>query len=429
MRYVCVSLALFSAVLLQAQSSVDAREQSPQDRSCDLIQKRFGYPYYYCNCAVENTVDFHFGLDTVITDTLWFAATVSELKHGMSAYWFSDKPIHLDLFALCSSTESSYSINVGGNTMRDIDVEFINSKLAEMGDLAELAETVVKPHIRVYPMRGGQGRVLAFAYNEGPHSTCDDLFPVKNGMTYISNHDEDIYAWLPSDMRKNQQLFVQWQQKKNQPCEMEFLRGTCANPELICSRTMSDSTRLFFPDTAVVNRAKAAGDTLFFRFRHKAKDVGRVRFRYNIKWMETVTDVSFCEGKSFQLADTVLKETTVYSGDTVWRALDTVDIFTYNVKVTPAKLKHDTLWVKKTDLPLYYENTYYVDRMGEHDVYIRRKNTCTKHILLQVIDKDGDALDETSLPATPRKILQNGTLYIINGRKRYSVLGTEQRNE
>ena len=431
-RLLIAVVMLIPAGFASAQSLVGeparAAENSAIDR-CDIIQKTFNYPYYYCECAQDNTVEFHFGLDTVITDTLWFSATVSELKHGMSAYWFSDKPVHLELYALCSSTQPTFTMNVGANTMRDIDVDFINNKLAEMGDLAELAETVVRPHLRVYPLKGGQGRVLAFAYDEGPHSTCEDIFPVKNGMTYITNHDEDIYAWLPADMRKDQQMFVQWQQKFNLPCEMEFLRGTCSDPELICKRTMSDSTKLFFPDTAIVNKAKAAGDTLFFRFRHNAEDVGRVRFRYNVKWMESEMDTTFCEGMTLELADTVLKETTDYSGDTVWRCLDTVDIYTYHVHVKQPKLKHDTLWIYKSDLPMYYQKTYYVDRMGQHDVYIRRKNTCTKHILLQVIDKDGDALDETSAPVAPRKILQNGTLYIINDNKRYTVLGTEQKNE
>lgn len=431
-RLLTVVTMLLSSASLSAQSLVDVQDKAPleqMEEKCDLIRKAFDYPYYFCDCAQDNTVEFYFGLDTVITDTLWFSATVSELRNGMSAYWFSDKSIRLEIFALCSSTQPVHTMTVGGNTMRDIDVDFINSKLREMGDLSELAETILKPHLRVYPLNGGQGRVLAFAYDKGPHSTCEDIFPVKHGMTYITNHEEDIYAWYPADMRKNKQMFVQWQQKDNLPCQMEFLRGSCSEPEVICKRTMRDSTKLFFPDTAIVNRAKDAGDTLFFRFTHKAEDVGRVRFRYNIKWgEETFTDTTFCEGKYLQLIDTMLTETTVYS-DTVWRSLDTVDINTYNIDVIPAETKYDTLRVFKTDLPMYYQRSYYVDRIGEHDVYIRRKNTCTKHILLQVIDKEGNALDETDAPANRRKILQNGTLYIIDGDKRYSLLGVERKEE
>jgi len=423
--FVLMLLMLVCTSLLYAQTPVQAPDNAVIER-CDLIQKTFNYPYYYCDCFEDNTVEFHFGLDTVITDTLWFSATVSELKYGMSAYWFSDKPIRLELYAICSSTEPTLTFTVGGNTMKDIDVDFINSKLAEMGDLSEIVETVVKPHLRVYPLNGGQGRVLAFAYDEGPNSTCEDLLPVKHGMTYITNHEEDIYAWLPQDMRKNKQMFVQWYQKKNLPCEMEFLRGTCADPTLICKRTMADSTKLFFPDTAIVNKAKAAGDTLFFRFRHNPDDVGRVRFNYNIKWVDSGLDTTFCEGMQLQLADTVLKQTTVYSGDTVWRCKDTVDICTYNVNVIPAEIKYDTVLVYKSELPFYYRKTYYVTRMGQHDVVLRRKNSCTEHIMLQVIDREGDALDETSAPATPRKMFQNGHLYIINDNKRISILGLPQ---
>ena len=210
---------------------------------------------------------------------------------------------------------------------------------------------------------------------------------------------------------------------------MEFLRGSCSNPERICTRTMSDSTKLFFPDINLVNEAKAAGDTLFFRFRHKPEDVGRVKFRYGVKWYEATVDTTFCEGKVLQLADTVLKETTVYSGDTVWRSLDTVDIYTYNVTVIPAKTRYDTLRIHKSDLPMYYNQTYFVNRMGQHDVTIRKKNTCTKHILLEVIDLDGNALEQTDNPYAPRKIIKNGTLYIINDNRRYSILGTELKQE
>ena len=432
LRLLTVATMLLSSAAIMAQNIAYAPSQIDEKKAidrCDIIQKTFNYPYYYCDCFENNTVDFHFGMDTIITDTLWFSATISELKFGMSAYWFSDKPIRLEMYALCSSTEPTFTMTVGGNTMRDIDVDFINSKMEQMGELAELAETIVKPHLRAYPLNGGQGRVLAFAYDEGPVSSCDDLFPVKHGMTYITNHDEDIYAWCPEDMRKDQQMFVQWYQKKNLPCEMDFLRGSCRNPELICTRTMSDSTKLFFPDINIVNEAKAAGDTLFFRFRHNPEDVGRVRFRYKIKWQENVMDTTFCEGKSLQLVDTVLKESTVYEGDTVWRSLDTVDVYTYNVTVIPAAVKHDTLRVYKSDLPMYYRTTNYIDHMGEYDIIIKRKNACWERILLQVIDLEGNALDETSDSYAPRKVIENGTLYIQSGNKRYSVLGVERKNE
>ena len=416
----------FSQTALYPPSQVP--EQQAIDR-CDIIQKTFNYPYYYCDCHENNTVDFYFGLDTIITDTLWFSASIAELKYGMSAYWFSDKPIRLELYALCSSTDPTFTMTVGGNTMRDIDVDFINKKLSEMGDLAEMAETIVKPHLRVYPLKGGEGRVLAFAYDEGPVSSCEDLFPVKHGMTYITNHDNDIYAWCPADMRKDQQMFVQWYQKDNLPCEMEFLRGTCSNPELICARTLKDSTKLFFPDINLVNEAKAAGDTLFFRFKHKPEEVGRVRFYYNIKWREMEMDTTFCEGLSFQLPDTILTQSTDYTNDTVWYNLDTVDIYTRHIHVTPAKEKRDTLRVFKSDLPMYYRTTYYIDRFGEHNVVIKRKNTCLERIRLQVIDREGDALDETTTDRRPRKALHNGTLYIIYDNRRYSVLGTEQKQQ
>ena len=160
---------------------------------------------------------FQFGMDMEISDTIWFSATIPELKQGLSAYWFSTKGIRLELYALCSSTAPTMTITVGGNTMREMDINFINQKLDEMGNLAEMAESVMNPHLRVYPLNGGSGHVMAYPYDEGPHSTCDNLLPVVHGMTYVSNHDEDVYALAPSAIRKNQQMYVQWKQKDNQP--------------------------------------------------------------------------------------------------------------------------------------------------------------------------------------------------------------------
>ena len=136
LRFVTVLVAIFLAFPVFSQTVLNQPSQVVEQQAidnCYVLQQKFEYPYYYCDCHEYNNVDFHFGLDTVITDTLWFTATLSELKNGMSAYWFSDKPIRLELFALCHSTVPTFTMNVGGNSMRDIDVDFINNKLAEMG--------------------------------------------------------------------------------------------------------------------------------------------------------------------------------------------------------------------------------------------------------------------------------------------------------
>ena len=65
----------------------------------------------------------------------------------------------------------------------------------------------------------------------------------------------------------------------------------------------------------------------------------------------------------------------------------------------------------------------------DYDIIIKRKNACWERILLQVIDLEGNALDETSDSYAPRKVIENGTLYIQSGNKRYSVLGVERKNE
>ena len=384
-------LTLLSVMLIGIVSvDIVAQQTDIQDisaiesRECELTRKVFGYPYYYCDCIEDNTVDFRFGMDMEIRDTLWFAATVAELKQGLSAYWFSTKGIRLELYALCSSTAPTMVLTVGGNTMKEMDIAFINKKLDEMGALSEIAETVMKPHLRVYPLNGGEGRVLAFPYDEGPHSTCGDLLPIVPGMTYVSSSDEDVYALPAKTIRKDQQMFVQWKQKNNNTCEMTITRGTC-DGEPVLTRTMKDSTKLFFPDIAFMNEVKDSGDTLFFHFRHNATDAGRIVFRYNPKYEDMgVVDTIFCEGRALQLADTALTQTTLYGPDTVWFRNDTLRIYSYNVSVISSDLQYDTLTLYQKQLPFYYRNLYYINRMGSHDVVLHRDGLCDEKVKLEI---------------------------------------------
>lgn len=382
-------IAIFVLTLVAQFSYAQQPIQSPQgqteieaSRECDLTRKVFGYPYYYCDCVEDNTIDFQFGMDMEITDTLWFAASVAELKKGLSAYWFSSKGIRLELYALCSSTAPTMTLTVGGNTMKEMDIAFINKKLEEMGALAEIAESVMRPHLRVYPLNGGTGRVMAYPYDAGPHSTCEDLLPVVAGMTYVSNHDEDVYALAPAAIRKDQQMFVQWKQKDNRPCRMTVTRGQCDGTPII-DKQLRDSTKVYFPSIDLLNEVKASGDTLFFHFTHTPTDIGRICFRYNPKWQTLQMDTVFCEGLALQLADTALTQTTVYGPDTVWFSRDTLNIYTYNVEVLSTTPIYDTLYRYERQLPFFYRD-YYVNRMGEHHVIVRRDGLCDQTIELMV---------------------------------------------
>ena len=161
--------------------------------TCETWRKSMGYPYHYCYCKEESET-FQFPLDRIVSDTMWFDANINDLKHGISAYWFADCAVTIEVYAFCSSKTPTISITVGANRMTSKSEEEINKKLAEMGGMAELVGSIVTPHIRVYPHGRGSGHVYCYPENQGPHSTCDSLLPVRRTMKYISSHADDVYV-------------------------------------------------------------------------------------------------------------------------------------------------------------------------------------------------------------------------------------------
>lgn len=364
-----------------------AQERAPEAVDlCELERKMLNAPYYYCDCKQNNTV-FTFPMDLYVNDTAWFTASVSDLQQGLSAYWFADNcNIQLEVYAFCSSKAPSFTMAVGGNQMREMDVSSINKKLAEMGEAAKLMAETLTPRIRVYPLKqGGSGHAICYPYNQGPHSVCDAPLNVINGMTYVSNHDYDVYVLRNKTITKNCQIAVQWQEKKNAPCTMTVTRNTC-DGEILAQMTLSDSTKLYYPDVAMMNAVKAAGDSLIFRFDHDSTKVGRIHFRLNPKFIRDTVNLTTCQGKKLILPDTILTQTTAYL-DTGWITKDTIGIHTYNLTITPAPLEYDTIFVKSTQLPTLYQNQAYIPQggYGDYDFTLSYTNDCDRHVLLHVI--------------------------------------------
>lgn len=384
---VTIVLAVFLGTSFDASAYAQALPRALSAEAlmsdCEKEAERFNYPYYYCDCKEQGRA-FQFGLDIEVADTMWFSASMDQLKQGMSAYWFSNCTVGIEVYALCSSKEPAFSMVVGRNQMREKDVAEINKKLEEMGKMADIMSQFI-PRIRIYPMNGGSGRVLVFPYNIGPHSTCEDVLPIINGMTYVSSHDYDVYALNPSTMIQNRLMFVQWKQKKDSTCHIYITRKTC-DGDKVADFIAKDSTKLFFPDTALINDAKKSGDTLFFHFEHNGNFPGRILFRMNPKWETDTIDSTFCHGGAIVLPDTVLKETTVYGPDTMWLASDTVGIFTYNITVIPADTLHDTLRLRHTQLPTMYQKQFYVANFGDYETLLHRDGQCDIRVFLHVVN-------------------------------------------
>ena len=370
-----------SAWAQEGTSSVAPRQDEAEGLfDCDWIQRTMGYPYYYCTCK-NTTQEFNFGLDLVINDTMWFTASVDQLKQGLSAYWFSTSTVTMDVFGFCTSTAPSFTMTVGGNTMREMDVTRINQKLDEMGAMAQMLSQVVTPRVRVYPNNGGSGRVMCYPYNQGPHSTCADPLSVVIGMTYVSNHNDEVYRMQPGSTMAND-LFIQWKEEHNRPCSVSITRDSCNGP-VVASTTLNDSSKVFFPGTDIMSSARTGNYPLFFHFAHNASNVGRITFRRGPKFVADTISAELCHGKYLQLVDTALRESTIYI-DTTWQKKDSFLISRYELTVLPVEDQYDTLNLTYKQLPYSYRNTRLINSFGDYDVLVQRNNECDEHYLLHV---------------------------------------------
>ena len=231
-----------------------AQENAPQlDLPC--IQM-WWYPYYYCECQ-QTSIPFQFPLEVQVTDTMWFKTTIDNIRDGMSAYWFADCSMRIEVYAFCSSEVPTVAMTVGRNQMHEMSIEEINSKLDQMGDQAAMLGQVLTPRVRLYPIDGGTGNIYCYPYDQGPKSTCDSILPVVAGMTYVCDQPEEVYELIPSRIPANGQGFIRWKQKRNLPGTIRLTTDSCNGPE-IANVTLADSLRVFVLDAPLMQSLKQA---------------------------------------------------------------------------------------------------------------------------------------------------------------------------
>ena len=411
-------LVLAGGMSQPAVASETMEDAQKVTAKCEADRVRLGYPYHYCKCH-EEAVWFFYGIEAEITDTVWFWAEIDDLRQGISAYWFADCSVTMELYAYCTSKEPTISMTVGGNQMREKDMTEINRKLDEMGDMAQILQNAVTPRLKVYPNKNssgvGSGYVYVYPYDEGPNSTCDDPLPVRAGMTYISSSEQDIYRLAPAQIPTSGKMCVQWKQKTNQPCTLNVRQGDCDGP-IILTKQFADSTKLLYLDENAMKQHKSAKDTLYFEFNHASDITGRIMFRNNVKMLTDTIDSTFCQGKYVELLDTILRETTEYP-DTVWVTKDTVRIHQYNLHVTLPDTIHDTLRVTSKQLPLLYKNQERINKggYGNYEFLIHEKNGCDTYYFLNVEHKityTSTIINQTLCKG--KSYNYNGTVYTSN---------------
>lgn len=392
LRHFALSLALFGAtvtVSLNAQTE-NYVEQLPSDEeiaegswSCELERKIFGYKYYFCDCK-ETSIPFEFGMDMTISDTTWFSAPISELRKGLTAYWFANCQIQLEVYAFCSSKEPTFSLRVSPNQMKDMDVTDINKKLDEMGKLGEVFQQAVTPHMRAYPIGDGEGRVICTPFDQGPNSTCEDPLPMYNGMTFISSSPYDVYKFNPAQMPSNSDVFIQWQQKNNLPCDIDLSLANCeADPFL--QTQLADSTKVLVLSKQTIANAKAQAQPIFVHIRHDSTYVGRVRVYTKPIYNAITIDTTLCQGMGLQLADTLLTQSVTGYVDTAWVTSNQINVTTYNLTITPPETIYDTITLSASQLPTLYRKEKLIDHFGDYDFVIHTPGQCDERILLHVV--------------------------------------------
>ena len=335
-------------------------------------------PYFYCECK-NNTTPFSYGMDIIVSDTTWFTAKLTDIKKGLTAYWFSDASVHFDIYPTCTSSETLLSVTIGKNSAYNMSSDVINEKIESLGGLGDVAENM-NVNIRVAPKKGHTGRAIFTSYDEGHHSTCDYPMPVVYKLPYVLSEPDNHY--LLSYTTKPKNMAVRWVQNKKESVRVELTKGNCATTDVIASAVLTDSTKVWIPDFALLEEAYTNKDSLYFHFYTEA--VGRVFFVAPYTALENNTDTTLCQGFGLHLADTSFYASTVYRDTFLMGMSDTILFTTYNLTVTAPVAEYDTMIVKEEEFPFLYLDQAIVNRYGDIPVTLSSPGECDRQIYLHV---------------------------------------------
>lgn len=411
-----------------AFSGVVAQEVTMEE--CERIRIAQKAPYYYCSCHLESdTVDFP--MDRVVRDTVWFTATMSSIRKGLSAYWISEDSVTVDMFMFCTDKLPLMTMTIGGNKMHEIDAAEIQKRLDEMPKDIQTTLSLITPHLRVYPQGKGSGHVYCYPYNQGPISTCEAPFPLIHRMTYVcADEEEYVYrldsAYMPSDGK----AFIQWKQSKDQACEIRLTIDSCSGEE-IGKATLSDSLHVYIVDSAMLVNAREANRPIWLQVTHEAGKPGRINYYAKKTFIEPKepAEETECEGKVLKFNQREYTRDTAFV-DTLWIKNDTLRTEETKLTFTKPQLEYDTLLVEYKELKNGYRATEYnitfynyCDTLLE----IKKKDTCTRRVLLSI--REPQAIGDVKSVPSARKQIQNGKVCILVDDKKYNVLGQELKAE
>ena len=386
-------------------------------------------PATYCECTY-NTTPFTFPVDTVLTEPVWFSAKMDDVRQGISAYWFSDDSVALDIYAFCISHAPAFSMVVPPNRMYELPIEEINARLDKLPGSAEYLKAL-EPRIHAYTLHGGTGQVYCYPYNHGPHSTCEKAMELRSGMTYLCEEAENVYRLPVKNIPPKGKAFMRWIQKpehaniKSQPADIRLTLDSCDGEELEHT-TLTDSMHVYiFDSTALVN-ARKAGRDIWVHISHEEGFIGRLRYFANPKYAEGQPDInkSICQGKTLTIngreydSDTTFVEGIYVSRDT----LSTQHVTLTFTEPTPV---YDTVLVDPKDLKrgVVHELTGAVlFNYGDTTIDIVAPKQCTKRYIVTV--KDPTPIENVDADQQgARKQIQNGRIIIFVDERKYNIVG------
>ncbi len=423
---------IFDILVLLVAFASCAWTQNPWDdterAACEVYRKGIKAPYYYCDCHMTST-SFTFPLDTIVKDTMWFDATINDIKQGLSAYWFADCAATIEVYLMCTNKTPIYKMTVQPNRMCEIDAAEIQKKIEENSDKVQEAISTLTPHMRVYPEGKGSGRVYCYPYDKGPASTCVDPLPLRAGMLYINADEEASYRLDYSQIPASSKAFIHWKEKKNTPCEMWLTMDSCTGEEI--GRTkLSDSLHVYILDSAKLNIAREGQRPIWLHTKHAANKTGRIHYYIDPHFSDPAEAVSksACQGKAIKQNGRNYTSDTAFV-DTVWVKGDTLRTMELNLTFTAPEIEYDTLRLEEKDLKLGYRHTDYgvtLYAYGDTLIEVQGASACARKVLLTVMEPTAYEIVIDG-QVKMRKQMQDGQVFIIIDDKQYNVFGQQTK--
>lgn len=387
-------------------------------------------PATYCECTY-NTTPFYFPVDTVLTEPVWFSATMDDIKQGISAYWFSTDSVALEVYAFCISHAPAFSMIVPPNRMYEMPVEEINKRLENLPGSAEYLKTL-EPRIHAYTLHGGIGTVYCYPYNHGPHSTCEKAMELRSWMTYVCEEPENIYRLPAKTIPSKGKAFMRWIQKpehanlKSKPADIVLTLDSC-NGEEVGRTTMTDSVHVYVFDSAMLVNARSTNRDVWVRITHEEGIIGRLRYFANPKYAEGLADIN----KSICLGKTLTVNGREYDSDTtfiegVYVNRDTLSVQQVTLTFTEPTPIYDTVYVNPKDLKrgvVHELSGAVLFNYGDTTIDIVAPKKCT--VRYQVTVKDPTPIENIDAEQRARKQIQNGRIIIFVDERKYNIVGQQ----